>query len=403
MTAHNTEQSFGWVARTFHWLTALLILTAIPLGVIANDMAFDTQEALAAKAQLFSIHKTVGVAAFAVAVLRILWAIFQPKPKSLHPERRVETTLAETVHWLLYISLVIVPLSGWIHHAAVSGFAPILWPLGQDLPFIPESESLAAFAAGVHWVFTKVLAVSILLHIAGALKHHLIDKDATLRRMTRGEIAPAPTSPEKTSRLPLALASVIYLCGFGLALALTPSPEATNVTEAGAAQPPSTAPAGNWQVQSGTLALEVRQMGQAVSGQFSDWTADIQFDEDATGEKRGTVTVRINTGSLTLGSVSDQAKGKDFFDVAAFPEAVFTADIASVDGAYAANGTLTLRGVTVPVALPFTLAIDGNTATMSGTTELDRRSYGMGTAYGDEATVGFFVTVKVDLVAQRVN
>lgn len=402
MTARNTPQSFGWVARTLHWLTALLILTAIPLGLIANDMAFDTQEALAAKAQLFSIHKTIGVAAFVVAALRILWALMQPKPLPLHPERRGETMLAETIHWLLYISLVIVPLSGWVHHAAVSGFAPILWPFGQDLPFVPKSEVVAGLAGAVHWIFTKLLAASILLHIAGALKHHLIDKDATLRRMTRGEIASARPGPRKASRLPAVLAVAIYLAGFGLAAALTAEPEvpsAANDTSA----PVATATSGNWQVESGTLGISVQQMGQAVTGQFADWTADIRFDETPTEGKNGAVSVRINTASLTLGSVSDQAKGKDFLDTAAFAEAVFTADITAADGAYIATGSLNLRGAEVPVTLPFTLTIDGGTATMSGTTTLDRRTFGMGTAYSDEATVGFFVTVQVDLVARRIE
>ena len=72
--------------KTFHWLTALLILTLIPLGWYANQLPFDTGAELAFKAQLFSYHKTLGVAAFFVALLRILWALTQPKPAPLHPE-----------------------------------------------------------------------------------------------------------------------------------------------------------------------------------------------------------------------------------------------------------------------------------------------------------------------------
>ena len=140
MPAQNTLQRYGSVARTLHWLTALLILTAIPLGLVATDMPFDTGEALAAKANLFSIHKTVGVAAFFVALIRILWAFTQPRPVPLHPDRRAETWLADLVHWMLYVSMLAVPLSGWVHNAAVTGFAPILWPFGQTLPFVPQSE-----------------------------------------------------------------------------------------------------------------------------------------------------------------------------------------------------------------------------------------------------------------------
>ena len=59
----------------------------------------------------------------------------------------------------------------------MTGFAPILWPFGQGLPFVPQSETVAQVAGAVHWVFTKVMAAAILLHIAGALKHHFVDRD----------------------------------------------------------------------------------------------------------------------------------------------------------------------------------------------------------------------------------
>ena len=95
--------TYGTVTKTFHWLTALVIITIIPLGVIANRLPYETNEQLAFKAQLFSFHKTLGVIVFAVALPRILWALTQPKPGSLHPERKAESFLADLVHWLLYV------------------------------------------------------------------------------------------------------------------------------------------------------------------------------------------------------------------------------------------------------------------------------------------------------------
>lgn len=400
MTARNTPQQFGWVARLFHWLTALLILTAIPLGVYANDLPFDTSEALAWKAQVFSVHKTIGVAAFFVALGRILWAMTGEHPAPLHPERKAETFLAALVHWLLYLSLVIVPLSGWVHHAAVTGFAPILWPFGQDLPLVPKSEALGAMAAGMHWLFTKILAVSVILHIAGALKHHLVDKDATLRRMTRGERAPMVPTLSSPAVLPAVLALVIYGAGAAVVVATQPSPEATASAEPA---PVAQTQSGNWQVQDGTLGLTVKQMGQDVKGSFATWSADITFDPAPTDGKNGQVTVQIDTGSLTLGSVTDQAKGNDFFNIAAFPQATFAADILPDGQTYLAKGTLTLRGIEQPVDLPFTLTIDGDTATMTGQTTLDRRSFEMGKTYPDESSVGFSVVVDIALTAKRVN
>jgi cytochrome b561/polyisoprenoid-binding protein YceI len=400
MPKGNTTQSFGSITRSLHWMTALLILTAIPLGLVANQLPYDTAEALAWKAQVFSLHKTLGVAAFFVALVRISWAVFQPRPVPLHPERRGEVILAAVIHWLLYISLLAVPLSGWIHHAAVTGFAPILWPFGQTLPFVPQSEVVANAAAAAHWVFTKLLAASILLHVAGALKHHFVDRDATLQRMLRGVAAPDQPVSRPHGLTPFLAAVAVYAAGAGLAVALMPG-ATTPTTEVSATAPVPAATAGNWQVTEGTLTFDVAQMGAKVQGSFAKWTADISFDETPQNGKNGAVTVTIDTTSLALGSVTKQATEKEFFDTAAHPTATFTADILREAETYIANGTLTLRGVTKPVALPFTLEIDGQTAKMSGQIALDRRDFGMGASYPDEKSVGFEVLVNVSLTATK--
>ncbi|WP_309499024.1 cytochrome b [Yoonia sediminilitoris] len=124
---------------------------------------------------------------FLVALARILWAITQTKPGGLHPERGVESFLADLVHWLLYVSLVAVPLTGRIHHAATSGFAPILLPLGQDLSFVGKSETTAELFGTLHWIWSKIMVGTSPLHVAGPLKHHVIDNDNTLRRMWFGQ------------------------------------------------------------------------------------------------------------------------------------------------------------------------------------------------------------------------
>lgn len=395
MFQRNTLQSYGGLTRFFHWATALLILTAIPLGMIATDMTFATADQLALKTTLFSLHKTIGVLAFFVALARIIWAIVQVHPVPLHPTRKMETFAASVVHWMLYISLVVVPLSGWIHHAAVTGFAPIWWPFGQGLPFVPQSETLAALATGVHWLFGKVMIAAIALHILGALKHQFMDRDATLARMLRG--AKAPAMPMQLPPAILAPIAAVLITGVTLGVSTRLHlPEAT--AEAAA---PVAVEGGNWQVSGGNLAISVQQMGQEVGGSFGQWQAEITFDDKITSGKAGEVKVTIDTGSVTLGSVSDQAKSADFFDVGQFPQAVFTAPIEVANDGYIAKGSLSLRGVTVPVELPFTLQIEGDRAVMQGSTRLDRRDYKMGESYADESTVGYGVTVKIDLVANR--
>ena len=229
MPIRNTSRSYGSITKTFHWLTVLLIFTVIPLGIIAHDLSNDilnpgiasTTQDFARAYLLFSLHKTLGVTIFFVALARILWAFSQPKPGLLNAENRPEAILAETVHWLLYGSLLLVPLTGWIHHAATSGFAPIRWPFGQSLPFVPKDTSIAATFAGLHMVFERVLVLSILLHVAGALKHHFVDRDSTLRRMLPGT-AGAPVPPaQHHSLLPPVAAVVVWAAALAIGSALS--------------------------------------------------------------------------------------------------------------------------------------------------------------------------------------
>jgi len=202
MALSNSNRSFGSVTKTFHWLIALLILTIIPIGLIANDLARDIRnpdiasdiEDFTRAFWLFSLHKTLGVTIFFVALARILWAFTQPRPGLLNPSNRGEAFAAQTVHWLLYGALVLVPLTGWITHAATSGYAPIRWPFGQSLPFVPKDAALAAIVGGLHITLQRVMYLALALHVIGALKHHFVNGDATLRRMLPGaSTAPAPT------------------------------------------------------------------------------------------------------------------------------------------------------------------------------------------------------------------
>lgn len=390
-----TAATYHGVTKLFHWLTALLILAIIPLGVIANEAPYETGEQLAQKAWLFSLHKTLGVTVFFVALARILWALTQTKPGPLHPERKAETMAAEIVHWVLYLSLVLVPLTGWIDHAASEGFAPIWWPLGQSLPLVPKSEVVSGIFAGLHWIFGKVMVASLLLHIAGALKHHFIDKDATLRRMWFGrtEVQSGPHVRRAAAPILAGIAFVVA-AGAAFALGLTEKPEGSFASAA------LTEVASDWAVQDGSIEITIKQLGSDVTGHFADWTSDISFDPTP-AEVMGSVETVVAIGSLSLGSVTSEALGPSYFAVEDFPTATFTAEIKPDGDAFVADGTLTMRGVTLPVQLPFTLALDGNTATMAGSLTLDRTDFDIGLTQNDEATLGFAVDVAVALTATK--
>ncbi|WP_370228557.1 cytochrome b/b6 domain-containing protein [Cognatishimia sp.] len=394
MARGNTHATYGSVTKTFHWLTALLILSAFPLGILAHDAPYDTSEQLTRKALLFSLHKTVGVMAFFTALLRILWALTQPRPGLLNADRRLEALAAETAHWVLYGCMLLVPLTGWIHHAAAEGFAPIWWPFGQTLPFIPKDAQLSAICGSIHTTLTPVFAVTILAHVGGALKHAIIDKDHTLRRMLPGA-SNAPTPPAQShTRLPFVLALGIW--AVAMTVGVLSTPQAAQTQQVALSEVKS-----QWAVQEGEIALTIRQFGNDVRGSFADWTADITFSETASEGKHGTADVQIAIGSLSLGSVTQQAMGADFFDATTFPTASFTADLVAHEQGHMAEGTLTIKGASVPVSFPFTLTIEGDTATVSAQTTLNRQDFNVGQSMPDESSLGFAVIIDITLTATR--
>ena len=423
MSAQNTPSSYGSISKSFHWLTALLLISAFVLGLNASDLAHEIQspgfdgsaETLSRAMLLFSIHKTIGVAAFFTALARILWALSQPKPGLLHPENKPEALAAEVVHWVLYGAMVATPLTGWIHHAASTGFAPIWWPFGQELPFVPKSDHIAALFGALHWVATKALLITVGLHVAGALKHVVIDRDATLRRMLpkSGDL-PVPPA-QKHSPVPALAALVIWAAVLTGGAMLTQEPHdhsAPNVADSradsadasaasAANQDSADAARGNWIVEDGSLGLTIQQMGSGVSGTFGSWQAEIRFDNPSAPGPAGQVKVEIDIASLSLGTVTDQAMGADYFDVASYPKARFEAALERLETGYQAVGTLSIRDKSLPLTLPFDLRFDGDRAVMSSQTSVNRLDFDIGKGTQDEGTLGFNVVLDIALTAQK--
>ena len=405
MASTNTFSGYGSVTKAFHWLTALLIISAWPLGWVAENMThaiYDattrpTEAEIARTALLFSLHKTVGVAVFLVALARIAWAVTQTRPGLLNADNKPEAFAAETVHWLLYGSLVIVPLTGWIHHAASEGFAPIFWPFGQTLPLVPKSIALADVTGTLHVMFMWILVGSVALHVAGALKHHIINRDSTLQRMLPGRADAPEPPPRQHSPVPalaaLAIWVVVLIGGWAMG-EFAPDGEDDDALELAEAQ-------SDWKVQSGTVSITILQLGSPVTSSFTDWTAAIIFDDPAAPGPAGSVDVTILISSLSPGTVADQAMGADYFDATQFPTARFEADLFKTESGYEARGPLTIRDKEMNIVLPFALDVRKGTATMSGTVALNRLDFGVGTSQPTEDSLGFTVTVAVDLTATR--
>lgn len=219
------EQRHGYAlpARLLHWLTAVAIFAALGLGLWMTRLPAETEAEVATVFRAYSVHKTIGIAALALGMALILWVMLRPGPGPLHAERMMETFLARLTHRLLWIGLLTLPVTGLLYHSAAPGFAPILWPFGQALPFVPADEALALAFRNLHEAAGWLLMAALALHVAGTMKHLLIDRDATLARMTTGSGPSVP--PARRAILTALIALALWTATLTASWLTAPLPE----------------------------------------------------------------------------------------------------------------------------------------------------------------------------------
>ena len=213
----NSETRFGLITKAVHWLTAFLVLTLFPLGYYVARLKPQSLDEVERTFFLFSLHKTLGMMVLTLSVLRIAMLFLQPRPHPMTGHRPVEHFVAQTVHWLLYVLIILMPLTGWLHHSATFGYAEIWGPFPQRIGFVPESLVLEEFFVWAHFATGMLLGAVVILHVMGALKHALLDRDETLRRMLPGaggedEAAPAPVG-ERPARAAALVILVLFIAG----------------------------------------------------------------------------------------------------------------------------------------------------------------------------------------------
>lgn len=178
MEFKNTPSSYGAVTKTLHWVIGLTIICLLGVGL------YMTQEGLDAglRLKLYPLHKSFGILVLMLAAARVGWHLYS-RPAGFVPEIKAwEKWLARAVHYLLYIAMFLMPLSGWIFSSAAGRTVKFFGLF--DLPdLVEKNEETRNLFADIHEVAAYTLIAVICLHAAGALKHHFISKDATLRRM----------------------------------------------------------------------------------------------------------------------------------------------------------------------------------------------------------------------------
>ena len=187
---------------------------------------------------------------------------------------------------------------------------------------------------------------------------------------------------------------------------MIPTTSAALAVAIGLAALPGSAVAKPWMVDAAksTITFAGTATGQPFSGTFKSFAASIDFDPAKPTEGHATVTVE--TGSAATGDAQkdELIPGADFFNASAFPKAVFqTTGFKALGGdKFEADGTLTIRDVTKPIALPFTFTADGGTAHAVGTVQLLRQSFGVGQgAWSADDNVAFAVDVTIDIAAKQ--
>ena len=176
----NDEYSWGALSIALHWLVALTVFGLFGLGFWMTGL--DYYHAWYVRAP--EIHRSVGVILFGVLLFRFGWRLFNTNPAALPTHAKWETRLAHVVHRLLYLLLFAIVLSGYLTSAADEHAVAVFgW---FELPAYQLGiEKQADIAGTIHWYLALTLMSIVGLHAAGALKHHIIDKDETLTRMLR--------------------------------------------------------------------------------------------------------------------------------------------------------------------------------------------------------------------------
>jgi len=350
---------YSAVAKGLHWLTAVLVLGLIGIGLWMVGLPIGLPKLYA-----FAWHKWIGLTVLVLTVLRLAWRAWRPPPALPPTVTAWERAIAPWSHGLLLVLLVALPISGWLMSSA--GGVKVIWFGYLELPDL-VARNTALFQSLVtwhHWLAWTLMAL-LTLHLLAVLRHDVMRRDGIFRRMW-----------------PFVLLLVIVL------------PTRPVLAQS------------NWTIDPARsrIAFSVEQVGKIASGRIGAWTGTIAFDPNDLAAARIDIRMDMRTASTGAKDVDDMMLGASFLDTAQQPEARFvSAGITGRGGeAYEARGKLTLRGVARDVVLPFTLRIQGNQATARGTLPIKRLDYGVGrNEWASTNYVADVVNIEVTVVASR--
>ena len=165
------------VAKGLHWLMAALILGLAALGIVMHEIPLSPL-----KLELYAWHKWFGVTVFLLVWLRLAWRLTHRPPALPATLSAPLQRLAHAGHGLLYVLMIVIPLSGWLMSSAKGvqtvwfGLVPLPDLLGRD-------RELGDLLQQAHKLLNLLLLLTLAGHVLAALWHHFVLKDDTLRSM----------------------------------------------------------------------------------------------------------------------------------------------------------------------------------------------------------------------------
>jgi cytochrome b561 len=179
MVRRDTPRAYDGIARSFHWLTALLVAFLFGLGTYMTGLDYSDW-----KVSILSWHAGIGLTVFALTGLRLAWRLLNPPPP-MPPSAWIEQIAAHATHGFLYFLMFAMPLLGYFGSNA-SGY-PVRWFGLVELPDpIGKNEALGEDLLLVHVILAWMMAATLALHMGAALFHHFVRRDPILGRMLPG-------------------------------------------------------------------------------------------------------------------------------------------------------------------------------------------------------------------------
>ena len=163
--------------RAIHWLTAVVVLVAWPLGYVLDDLPRGAIQNFG-----YNFHRSLGTLILVLAILRVGARLGFGAPKPLAGLPRWQAAASKAAHWALYVLLFAVPIAGW---AATSAFGAPISVFGLFIlpPLVAQDRELAGALFEIHEILAFALAAVFVVHVGAALYHRFVKRDGVLARM----------------------------------------------------------------------------------------------------------------------------------------------------------------------------------------------------------------------------